>query len=356
MNFILLIALIVMNLAYLLEVLIALIQEYTNYVRISKNLHTKFFPLGNIYRWLSSLSEKRRSREPVVRYDPEDNQITLSGARKHRLFNIYKQTSRNVGYFERQYFVGVLGECVNNALAGAKFHGVPGEYFEFAFRYCLTIQHAEEAGNSAKTTITDLIDGDLSKIAEYQVQKKRQEIAKQQKIEQKNVSLMKIDGLYEAILKAEAGDADDDPQTLKSLMSQPQYSRAYTHQGRSMVDLSEYKALFDKEDEILNLFDEEILSRSIPVADLYLAVLFLKIQKKEDLKKMFELFSAKKERDRDVMYADLVTQNKKLKGIQAYFDKVTAGEKETKLTPEQMELTRCILQMHLDKLSEVINV
>lgn len=271
-----------------------------------------FYPLGTFFRFLARQSETRRSREAVVVFDPSQNEIQLLAAQRHRRLNLLRlHPTKIVDNFERIYCVRVLSETIRNAIVHVGLAELPGDYFEFILRWGFRLHNQEQADQMEKTTISDLVAGNLHKIVEYEVRRRKKEMRKT-KMEAVTLEMEEqIENYYE-----DFGDEE------RSENSENDVEDENGSQKKNR-DVQKLNMLKEDTDEILGLFDDEALAGALPIADLYLAVYQLQLKSPETLRLQFAAFKTRQQARSIEEQVVLRTRLEKLQVLEKIMD---AGE------------------------------
>lgn len=154
------------------EVGINLLFAYFDNVRANRSFFG--YPvIGYIFRAFARLAEKRKSREPIVVYDAENDIIQLVAAKRQSpIKRGNAKHARKINSKERSYFIKVMSETLGFAVMHMKLDVIPGPFLEFALRLGLAFHKMDEDTQKNKKSLQAIAGGDLSMIANWSQQQK----------------------------------------------------------------------------------------------------------------------------------------------------------------------------------------
>eukprot|EP01068_Selenidium_serpulae_P005192 Selendium_serpulae@DN3904_c0_g1_i2.p1 len=280
-NSLLLLWVAIINLIFIIEVLRALFYEFAENIRHQKAMQSKKGPVGAIARWLTSIAERRRTNGGVVVYDSKTSIFKIVTAQRHKFLNFIRLRHKKPGQNEREYFVKIISAMLSHALLTEGQAKLPGDFVEFMLLYTLTYHSIQDEEKGNKNAISQMADGDLDMIIDYQVAQKQKQLEQEVRKKQEEPEDEEFDELYEQMCKdVEMKEVEDED----------------GEQAAQVPKLStDIKALLaENEVEVTRLFDEELLSSGVSIADLYLGLLALELESPDHVRLLFKTFKAKR--------------------------------------------------------------
>ncbi|XP_026190736.1 uncharacterized protein LOC34621429 [Cyclospora cayetanensis] len=344
---------------FALEVAVNLLFAYFDNVRVNRS----FFGvpvLGYLFRAFARWSEKRKSWEPIVVYDVENDIIQLVAAKKQRNLKITKKLSLSrINSRERQYFIKVMAETLGFAVVHMKLDVIPGTFLEFVLRLGFAFQKLDEETQENKKSLQAIEGGDIAMLADWSHQQskelaRRDEVTKEEvaaddclegffdkieeKIAQGDIESERLADLENGLSASELDEEEqeeDEVDAAGSEESETEEEMGRTHKRgkqkvppkRRLDDKSTFKQSAPQVERLLSelsreeqqetryIFDNEVMGCGIPLSELYLALLKLQLKESASISHQFEIFRARKAAYIERVAQALRSRNRKLKLI-----------------------------------------
>lgn len=211
-NLALAIAICVAVVLFTLEVAINLLNAYFDNVRANR----QFFDvpiLGYLFRAFARWSELRKSWEPIVVYDVDNDVIQLIAAKRQRKLRISsKQSTTKINTKERQYFLKVMAETLGFAVVHMRLDVIPGTFLEFVLRLGFAFHKMDEDSQENKKSLQAIAGGDISMLADWSRQHNK-EVSRRVEAVKAEVKDRSLDGFFK---KIEAKIAQNEKSQMRS--------------------------------------------------------------------------------------------------------------------------------------------
>ena len=186
---------------FVFEVGVNLVFAYFDNVRATRSFFWVPF-IGQVFRFFSRLSEKRRAREPVVIFNDTEQSIQLVAAKRTgRFARLFRQREKSINYEERIYFLKVMGEALGLAVVHLRLDVIPGSFIEFALRLGLAFSRLEEENQNKKASLQALAGGDMSKLLDWTLQQEATQEKKRQLLRTKSSMAVGMHSYYTDLQK-----------------------------------------------------------------------------------------------------------------------------------------------------------
>lgn len=216
-------------LSFIFEVGVSLVFAYFDNVRSTRSFF-KVPVIGRLFQCFAYFSERRRSREPVVMLDEDDESIQLVAPQRiGRLQRLFRVRNKSINFDERNYFLKVMAEALGFAVVHLRLDVVPGSFLEFALRLGLAFSKLEQDSQDNKASLQALEGGDMSKLVDWTRQEEERLEHKSQLLKRQTKLAVKVEENFfsrweRKLIKVEGEDeesslssSDDDKERLRDL-------------------------------------------------------------------------------------------------------------------------------------------
>ncbi|KAL8425245.1 hypothetical protein Efla_002311 [Eimeria flavescens] len=207
---------------FALEVAINLLYAYFDNVRANRS----FFNVpvvGYVFRTFARWSEKRKTWEPIVVYDVDNDVIQLIAAKRTRRLKISKiRSPKKINSSEREYFLKVMAETLGFAVSHMKLDVLPGTFLEFVLRLGFAFHKLDEDTQENKKSLQAIAGGDISMLADWSQQQQRALARRQEALKDTSEARDSMDAFFEEVekkiaRKAVMSDSEEDDERMRDL-------------------------------------------------------------------------------------------------------------------------------------------
>ncbi|KAL8451391.1 hypothetical protein Emag_002736 [Eimeria magna] len=368
-NFALAIPIIVAMILFCLEVAVNLLYAYFDNVRANRS----FFNvpvIGFIFRTFARWSEKRKTWEPLVVYDVDNDVIQLIAAKRNSRLKISKiRSPTKINSKERQYFLRVMAETLGFAVVHMKLDVIPGTFLEFVLRLGFAFHKMDEDTQENKKSLQAIAGGDISMLADWSRQQKRALQRRKEALKDMTEADESMEGFFKEVEKKvalrEAITDSEDEERLRDIeggfsgseLDEFEDDDEEEEDGNiedSQVDhlLSELSG--EEQAEATYIFDNNVMGHGIPLSELYLALLKLQLKDAMSISHQYEIFKAKKAAYMAHVAESLRARNRKLKLISYALQAANEGAADADIaslgfTPEALKSLKQLLDELMTK-------
>ncbi|KAL8274450.1 hypothetical protein Esti_001610 [Eimeria stiedai] len=363
-NFALAVPILVAMLLFGLEVAINLLYAYFDNVRANRS----FFNvpvIGYLFRAFARWSEKRKTWEPLVVYDVDNDVIQLVAAKRSGRLKISKiRSSEKINSKERQYFLKVMAETLGFAVVHMKLDVIPGTFLEFVLRLGFAFHKLDEDSQENKKSLQAIAGGDISMLADWSRQQKRALQRRKEALKDVVRAEESMEGFFKEVEKKVAGreattDSEEEERLrdiegglsgseLDDIFNEDEEEQEELNIEESRVDHLIAELSGEEQAEATYIFDNNVMGHGIPLSELYLAL--LKLQRKDamSISHQYEIFKAKKAAYTTHLAESLRARNKKLKLISYVLQAANEGAADGDIaslgfTPEALQSLKQLL-------------
>lgn len=202
---------------FALEVVINLLNAYFDNVRANRS----FFGvpvIGYLFRAFARWSEKRKSWEPIVVYDVDNDIIQLIAAKRQRGLKIGKiQSISKINAKERQYFLKVMAETLGFAVVHMKLDVIPGTFLEFVLRLGFAFHKMDEETQESNKSLQAIAGGDISMLADWSQQQNRELARRGEAVKDDAIQNESLEGFFKQIEAKIAREAEVDEERIRDI-------------------------------------------------------------------------------------------------------------------------------------------
>ncbi|GBE62574.1 kringle domain-containing protein [Babesia ovata] len=228
----------IINFCFIAEVALELGLAYCDNVR-SRNAKCNASVIGYINRFLASISEKRKLREPLIILNEESRTIDLASPKAIQ-WRFFDESQRRITYSEKVYFTHIVSQVINFSNIQMKLDIIPMDFPEFISRLAFAVNFHELNQKKADDIVRSLADGNLDELV--------------------NLTMLK---------SQETRVHGNDLLCLQSSMT----TDACEHVVPPVL-----------------LFDQEVIGSGIPLSDFYMALSIIKMKDKYMIVRTYEAF------------------------------------------------------------------
>ncbi|KAL8438432.1 hypothetical protein ACSSS7_000175 [Eimeria intestinalis] len=369
-NFALAIPIIVATILFGLEVAINLLNAYFDNVRANRS----FFNvpvIGYIFRAFARWSEKRKTWEPLVVYDVDNDVIQLIAAKRSGRLKISKiRSSKKINTKERQYFLRVMAETLGFAVVHLKLDVIPGTFLEFVLRLGFAFHKMDEDTQENKKSLQAIAGGDISMLADWSRQQKRALQRRKEALKDAREADESMEGFFKQVerkvARKQAASDSEEEERLRDIeggLSGSEVNDDFDEDEEGEEDLNIEQSEVDhllselsgeEQVEAAYIFDNNVMGHGIPLSELYLALLKLQLKDAMSISHQYELFKAKKAAYMTHVAESLRARNRKLKLISYALQAANEGAADADIaslgfTPEALKSLKQLLDELMTK-------
>eukprot|EP00371_Babesia_bovis_P003646 XP_001612293.1 GCC2 and GCC3 domain containing protein [Babesia bovis T2Bo] len=152
----------IINFCFISEVALELGLAYCDNIRFRKDQCSTSI-ISKINRSLAAISEKRKSREPLIVFNELNRTIDLCAPKSNQWY-VFDERNRRLTYSEKVYFTHIVTEVINFSNIHMKLDIIPTDFPEFITRLAFAVNFHELNKKRADDIVRSLADGNLDEI------------------------------------------------------------------------------------------------------------------------------------------------------------------------------------------------
>ncbi|CDR97934.1 hypothetical protein BBBOND_0404220 [Babesia bigemina] len=263
----------IINFCFIAEVALELGLAYCDNVR-SRNAKCNA-SVGYINRFLASISEKRKLREPLIIFNEGKRTIDMVSPKVIQ-WRFFDESQRRITYSEKVYFTHIVSQVINFANIHMKLDVIPLDFPEFISRLAFAVNFHELNQKKADDIVRSLADGNLDELV--------------------NLTM------------------------LKTRETRVQDNELLRYQSSMTTDTWEHVV------PPVLLFDQEVIGSGIPLSDFYMALSIIKMKDKYTIVNTYEAFKVlRKKADTSI----LMEQQRKVQRLEEILRRIHHPDYQT---------------------------